>query len=89
MESLYLAPEYHLTYRWFTWVRPLPAPLMYAAVAALIPLGLAIAVGYRTRLAAAAYLVVFVYCELIDAGLYLNHYWYVTLACWRSWSSCR
>ncbi len=80
VEALYLAPEYHLTYPWFTWVRPLPAPLMYAAVAAMIPLGLAIAVGYRTRLAAAAFLVVFVYCELIDAALYLNHYWYVTLA---------
>ena len=53
---------------------------MHAAVAAMIPLGLAIAVGYRTRLAAAAFLVVFVYCELIDAALYLNHYWYVTLA---------
>jgi vitamin K-dependent gamma-carboxylase len=80
VESLYLAPEYHLTYPWFPWVRPLPAPLMYAAVVAMIPLGLAIAVGYRTRLAAAAFLVVFVYCELIDAALYLNHYWYVTLA---------
>jgi vitamin K-dependent gamma-carboxylase len=80
VESLYLAPEYHLTYPWFTWVRPLPEPLMYVAVAAMVPLGLAIAAGYRTRLAAAAYLVVFCYCELIDAALYLNHYWYVTLA---------
>ena len=43
VESLYLAPAHHLTYPWFTWVRPLPAPLMYAAVAAMIPLGLAIA----------------------------------------------
>lgn len=80
VDSLYLAPDHHLTYPWFTWVRPLPAPLMYAAVVAMIPLGLAIAVGYRTRLAAAASLVVFGYCELIDAALYLNHYWYVTLA---------
>ena len=62
------------------WVRPLPGPLMYAAVVAMIPLGMAIAAGFRTRLAAAAYLVVFTYCELIDAALYLNHYWYVTLA---------
>jgi vitamin K-dependent gamma-carboxylase len=80
VESLYLDPDYHLTYAWFTWVRPLPAPLMYAAVVAMIPLGLAIAAGYRTRLAAAVYVVLFVYCELIDAALYLNHYWYVTLA---------
>jgi vitamin K-dependent gamma-carboxylase len=80
VESLYLAPEHHLTFPWFTWVRPLPGPLIYAAVVAMIPLGVAIAVGYRTRLAAAAYLVIFVYCEFIDAALYLNHYWYVTLA---------
>src|SRR5688572_16380077 len=65
VESLYLAPEYHLTYPWFTWVRPLPDPLMYAVVAAMVPLGVAIAVGYRTRLAAATALIVFAYCELI------------------------
>ncbi len=33
VEALYLAPEHHLTYAWFPWVRPLPPPLMYAAVA--------------------------------------------------------
>jgi vitamin K-dependent gamma-carboxylase len=79
VESLYLAPAHHLTYPWFPWVRPLPAPLMYAVVAAMIPLGLAIALGWRTRAVAAATLVAFTYCELIDAALYLNHYWFVTL----------
>jgi len=80
VESLYLAPDHHLTYAWFSWIRPLPAPLMYAVVVAMVPLGLAIAAGWRTRLAAAGYLAAFAYCELIDASLYLNHYWYVTLA---------
>lgn len=80
VESLYLAPEHHLTYPWATWVRPLPTPWMYLVVAAMVPLGLAVAVGYRTRLAAAGYLGLFAYCELIDAALYLNHHWYVTLA---------
>jgi hypothetical protein len=45
----------------------------------MIPLGLAIALGWRTRAVAAATLVIFTYCELIDAALYLNHYWFVTL----------
>lgn len=80
VESLYLAPDHHLTYAWFTWVRPLPAPLMYGLVGVMVPLGLAIAVGWRTRLAAGAFLIAFAYCELIDAALYLNHYWYMTLA---------
>ena len=79
VEPLYLAPEHHLTYPWFTWVRPLPGPLMYAVVAAMIPLGLAVAAGRRTRLAAAGFVLAFTYCELIDAALYLNHYWFVTL----------
>ena len=47
--SLYLAPDHHLTYPWVPWVRPLPAVLMYAVVAALIPLGVAVAAGWRTR----------------------------------------
>ncbi len=79
VETLYLAPQHHLTYPWFTWVRPLPGPLMYAAVASMVPLGLAIAAGRHTRLAAGVCLALFAYCELIDAALYLNHYWFLTL----------
>ena len=79
VDALYLAPAHHLTYPWFTWVRPLPAPLMHAAVAAMVPLGLAIAAGWRTRAVAGVTLVLFTYCELVDAALYLNHYWFVTL----------
>jgi vitamin K-dependent gamma-carboxylase len=77
--TLYLAPEHHLTYPWVPWIRPLPAPAMYAVVAAMIPLGLAVAAGRRTRLAAGLFVAAFAYCELIDAALYLNHYWFVTL----------
>ena len=79
VETLYLAPEHHLTYPWVPWVRPLPAPVMYGVVAAMIPLGLAVAAGRRTRLAAGLFVAAFTYCELIDASLYLNHYWFVTL----------
>ncbi len=79
VETLYLAPEHHLTYPWVPWVRPLPGPAMYAVVAAMIPLGLAVAAGRRTRLAAGLFVAAFTFCELIDASLYLNHYWFVTL----------
>ena len=80
VNSLYLTPEYHLTYPGFGWVRPWPAPWMHLHVAALVALGLCIALGWHTRLAAWLFTAGFAYTELIDAALYLNHYWYMTLA---------
>ena len=38
-----------------------------------------IAVGWRSRAALGVFLVAFVWMELIDAALYLNHYWLMTL----------
>lgn len=80
VDTLYLQPENHLTYRWFEWVEPLPAPLMHLHMVGLAVLGLAISAGYRFRPMTGLFLVGFAYTELIDAGLYLNHYWFVTMA---------
>ena len=80
VDTLYLAPTNHLTYAGFEWVRPLPGPWMHAHLALLAFLGLCIAAGYRYRLATVAFTLGFAYVELIDAALYLNHYWYVTLS---------
>ena len=77
---LYLEPAHHLTYARFEWVRPLPPVAMYAVMVALALAGLGIAAGWRTRLCATAFTVGFAYTELIEASLYLNHYWFVTLA---------
>lgn len=80
VDTLYLEPANHLTYPGFEWVRPLAAPWMHFHMVALAGLGLCIAVGYCHRLAAALFVVGFTYTELIEASLYLNHYWFVTLA---------
>ena len=80
VDALYLAPTNHLTYPGFGWVQPLAAPWMHAHLVLLAVLGLCIAAGYRYRLATGMFVVGFAYVELIDAALYLNHYWYVTLA---------
>lgn len=80
VDALYLEPVHHLTYPGFEWVRPLAAPWMHLHMVALAVLGLCIAAGYRHRLAAALFVVGFTYTELIEASLYLNHYWFVTLA---------
>jgi hypothetical protein len=80
VETLYLAPPHHLTYARFEWVRPLPGLLMYALMGLLALAGLGIAAGWRTRAWAAVFTLGFAYTELIEASLYLNHYWFVTLA---------
>lgn len=79
METLYLAPANHLTYVGFGWVRPWPAPWMHLHMVGLAVAGLCIAFGYRHRLAAGLFTLGFAYVELIDAALYLNHYWFMTL----------
>lgn len=80
VDEFYLSPEHHLTYPAFDWVRPLPAPWMYVHMGLLAVLGVAIGAGFRPRLSAALFAFGFAYIELIDAALYLNHYWFVTLA---------
>lgn len=80
VDRLYLDPEHHLTYPGFGWVQPWPSPWMHLHVAMLALLGGCIAFGYRHRLAAVLFVAGFTYTEMIDAALYLNHYWYVTLA---------
>lgn len=80
VDQLYLEPEHHLTYPGFGWVQPWPSPWMHLHVVVLALLGACIALGYRHRLAAALFVIGFAYAELIDAALYLNHYWFVTLA---------
>lgn len=77
--EFWLDPAHHLTYARFEWVRPLPAIGMYALMALLAGCGLAIAAGWRYRTAAAVFAIGFAYTELIEATLYLNHYWFVTL----------
>lgn len=79
VDEFYLAPANHLTYPGFGWVRPLPSFAMYAVAGGFALLGVLIACGVRPRTCAALFAVGFGYCELIDAGLYLNHYWFLTL----------
>ena len=76
---LYIEPEHHLSYLGFEWISPLPSFWMHAHLVVLATLGLCIAVGYRTRLATTLFILGFTYTELIEASLYLNHYWFVTL----------
>ena len=80
IDELYVQPSHHFSYPGFGWVRPWPAWGMYLHFAALGALSVAIAVGYRYRLAAALYFIGFAYVELIDRTTYLNHHYWIVLA---------
>ena len=78
-DSLYAGTTHRFTYLGLGWV-PQPGPFaIRALVAATAVAGIAIALGWRTRLAFAVLLVSFGWIELIDVTTYLNHYWFVTL----------
>lgn len=78
-DSLYAGTTHRFTYLWFGWV-PQPGPLTVRLLLAVVAAaGLALALGWRTRISAAVLLVSFGWIELIDATTYLNHYWFVTL----------
>ena len=79
VETLLLAPAYHFTYPGFSWVRPLPAALLYGVFALMGISALSIALGRAVRLGAAAFFLAFTYVELIDKATYLNHYYFVSL----------
>jgi len=79
IESLWLQPRFHFTWAGFDWVEPLPGPWMYVVEAVLLGAAVALALGWRTRVAAAVVFVLFTYGELIDKALYLNHYYLVSL----------
>lgn len=83
IDELYVQPSYHFSYPGFEWVRPWPQWLhggMYLHFAALAALSVAIAVGYRYRVAAVLYFIGFTYVELIDRTTYLNHHYWIVLA---------
>jgi hypothetical protein len=78
-DRLYADPTHRFTYLWLGWV-PQPGHTgIRVLVAITAAAGLALALGWRTRAAAAALLVSFGWIELIDASTYLNHYVFVTL----------
>jgi len=79
IDQLYTGPAHRFTYLGFGWVPQPSAPVMTGIVAAMAASSVALALGWRTRIAGAVLLVAFAWTELIDVTTYLNHYWFLTL----------
>ena len=78
IEELYLVPDFHFSYRYFEWVKPL-GDWTYALFALVGLSALGIAAGWRYRLSAAVFFLSFTYVELMDKTTYLNHYYFISL----------
>ncbi|HEY0705800.1 MAG TPA: HTTM domain-containing protein [Polyangia bacterium] len=77
--AFYVRPKLHLKYWGFAWVQAWPGWGMYAHYAVLTALALCIALGLWYRIAIVLFFLGFSYAQLIDASLYLNHYYLVSL----------
>jgi vitamin K-dependent gamma-carboxylase len=73
----FVAPTHFFPY--FDAIRPLPGNGMYFVYIAIGIAGLALALGFRTRIAAAVACVLFTYAHLADKSNYLNHYYLISL----------
>lgn len=77
--SLLVDPPIHFTYPGLGWIRPWSEPFMSVHVVLMAIAAVLVAVGYRHRVAAAAFAILFAYVELIDRTLYINHYYWIVL----------
>ena len=79
IDTLLVEPEFHFKYPGFTWVGPLPSPWMHLVFVLLGVAAIAIAIGFRHRVAAVVFALGLAYVELIDRTNFLNHYYWLVL----------
>ncbi len=78
IEKLYIRPDFFFSYYGFEFVRPL-GPYTYLLFAVCGISALAVALGYRYRVAIVVFFLSFTYIELMDKTTYLNHYYFISL----------
>ena len=78
ISKLYLEPEFHFSYYGFEWVKPL-GNWTYLIFLICGLAALAVALGYKYRLAIVLFFLSFTYIELMDKTTYLNHYYFVSV----------
>lgn len=81
IDDHYLKPIFHFKYFGFEWVDVLPAFWMYTLHIVMIVAAIGVMLGFFYRLCAFLLFAIFTYTELIDLTYYLNHYYFVSIAC--------
>jgi hypothetical protein len=79
VEEYFVLPKFHFTYLFFDFVRPWPAPLMYAHLALVAVAGLLVGVGLFYRTAAVLLFLSYAYVFLLEKSVYMNHHYLMVL----------
>ncbi len=77
--SHYIEPPLTFQFVGFLWVKPLPAPLMYAVFGLMVGSGVALALGAYYRASATLYFLCHTYIFLVAAEYYLNHAYLISI----------
>jgi len=78
ISKLYIEPTFFFSYYGFEWVKPL-GEWTYLIFAICGFSALAVAIGFKYRLAIIMFFLSFTYIELMDKTTYLNHYYFISL----------
>jgi uncharacterized membrane protein YphA (DoxX/SURF4 family) len=81
IDDHYIQPLVHFKYYGFGWVEVVPPLGIYAVHILMILAALGVMVGLYYRASAIVLFLTFTYTELIDVTYYLNHYYFVSIAC--------
>ncbi|ETN97018.1 HTTM domain-containing protein [Zhouia amylolytica] len=78
VDKLYIQPKFFFSYYGFEWVKPIGIYTYLIFVFCGLS-ALAVAFGYKYRLAIISFFLSFTYIELMDKTTYLNHYYFISL----------
>ncbi|QMU63638.1 MAG: HTTM domain-containing protein [Flavobacteriaceae bacterium] len=78
VSDFYIAPKFFFKYYGFEFVKPIGNYTYGLFVIALLS-AIGMMLGYRYRLSAILFFLIFTYIELMDKTTYLNHYYFVSL----------
>ncbi|MCB9221668.1 MAG: HTTM domain-containing protein [Ignavibacteria bacterium] len=79
INKFFVQPQYYFKYPYFHWVQNPGEIGIYFLFGTLLLSSILITIGYKYRFASIAFLLSFLYIELIDITYYLNHYYFVSL----------
>lgn len=81
VEDHYVRPAIHFSYFGFEWLPRVGETSLYVIHFLMLAASLLVMLGWYYRLGAISLFLLFTYTELYDLTYYLNHYYFVSLAC--------